>query len=159
MITIFSKPIHSGKTTELLNWSKEHNNSAGILMPDIDGQRYFFDIKTQQNFIAQCNQVENEEQKILSIGKYFFYEDAFEKANQIIIKSINSKYQTIIIDEVGKLELQEKGFHLSIKFILQNYATTKKNLLLVIRDSLLKEVIEFYKLKDYQVIQSIKELQ
>ena len=41
-IIIFSRPVHSGKTTELMQWCEQvsiKQNVAGILMPDIDGSR------------------------------------------------------------------------------------------------------------------------
>ena len=159
MITIFSKPIHSGKTTQLLKWVEKQSLCAGILMPDISECRNFYNISTKKYFIAQCIETNLVDETIINIGKYQFYVDAFERANEIIIKSIDSNCKYIIIDEVGKLELQEKGFHQSIKFVLENYATAKKNLLLVVRDSLVNKVVNFYNLKNYHIIHSIKEMQ
>ena len=38
-IFIFSRPVHSGKTTELLHWCNQQKNIMGIAMPDINGSR------------------------------------------------------------------------------------------------------------------------
>ena len=58
-IIIFSKPVHSGKTTALLEWSKEQKNIAGILMPDMDGERKMFDIRTNEIFDAECKNADD----------------------------------------------------------------------------------------------------
>ena len=60
---------------------------------------------------------------------------------------VNSINKNII--EVGKLELQEKGFHNSLKLILTELEIFDTKLVLVIRDYLMKETIIKYNLDQF----------
>jgi len=136
-IIIFSRPIHSGKTTELLQWCNEQKNVCGILMPDISGSRKILDIKTKEVFDIECTDAENTKEPLTTIGKYHFYTAAFDKANLILLDSLAQKPNWLIIDEAGKLELEGKGFYSSIKKATELYNNKEKtgNLLITGRDS------------------------
>lgn len=155
-IFIFSKPIHSGKTTSLMNWCKEKKNVKGILMPEVDGLKYFYDIEQNKIFNAEILNDSKLVDELQIIGKYHFSIAAFEKANHIIKNSTLSKNDWLIIDEIGKLELQEKGFHSSLKSILTS--SSKINLLIVVRDTLIKEVTDFYQISHFTIISTLDEL-
>lgn len=103
-------------------------------MPDINGQRMIFNITTQQTFPIQCMGT-NTNKELVSIGKYHFFADAFRKANTVLIKALSSNPQWLVVDEIGKLEMQGKGFFDSAKPIIEHYKSCDKNLLLVVRDS------------------------
>ncbi|KGE86989.1 MAG: hypothetical protein ACE362_10725 [Phaeodactylibacter xiamenensis] len=47
-IVIFSAPVNTGKTTELMNWAANRNNIGGILAPDIDGLRRLYTLRDRQ---------------------------------------------------------------------------------------------------------------
>ena len=67
--------------------------------------------------------------------------------------NIQSKENTvIIIDEIGKLELKEKGLYESLMHHLQVVRTNNFKLLLVVRDSLLDEVKLKFGVSDATVI-------
>ena len=149
-IYIFSKPIHSGKTTALLQWSK-HKNCAGILMPDINGSKKFYDIETEKYFDAECNS--DNAENLTIIGKYRFDNKAFDKANAIIIAAIAKPVDYFVIDEIGKLELDKKGFYPALISLLQAQQQLQfnVNILLVVRDSLLQEVVSFFSIEKFKV--------
>ncbi len=159
-IIIFSKPIHSGKTTELQHWCSQQQNIAGILMPDINGKRKMLDIKTKKVFEAECKDSFNKEEELASIGRYHFYTAAFQKANAIIIHALNENPSFLIIDEVGKLELNKKGFYPALQKTIAAIQDKKftANLLLVVRDSLVKEATAFFKIQEYNLIEEISML-
>ena len=159
-IIIFSRPIHSGKTTELLQWCDQQKNISGILMPDINGNRKIMDIKTREVFDIECTDAENTNEPITTIGKYNFYTAAFEKANLILVNALSQKTDWLIIDEAGILELGGKGFYPAIKKAaeLYNNKNSSGNLLITVRDSLCEEMIHFFKLGDCRVIHSLEEL-
>jgi len=71
-IYIFSRPIHSGKTTELLQWCNLQKNIAGILMPDINGSRKILDLLTKDVFDIECTDAINTKEQITSIGRFKF---------------------------------------------------------------------------------------
>jgi nucleoside-triphosphatase THEP1 len=149
-IIIFSKPIHSGKTTELQLWSNGKKNIAGILMPDINYKRKMQNIATGEIFDAEINDVATPDNQIEMIGTYVFYAAAFKKANHILCNATAQNPDWIIIDEVGKLEMTEGGFYKSVKYILENKGCHTK-LLLVVRDGLVNNVIDFFKISNYRI--------
>ena len=156
-IYIFSRPIHSGKTTELLQWCNRQKNIHGILMPDINGSRKFLNLDKKEIFDAECVDITNTNLSITSIGKFNFYMDAFEKANSILMRALNRNPDWLVIDEVGKLELGGKGFYTSVAEAIKTYADKNKkgDLLLTVRDSLCEEVIVFLNIKNYKIISSL----
>ena len=159
-IYIFSRPIHSGKTTELLQWCDQQKNVAGILMPDIDGSRKILSLQTKEIFDIECTDVINTKEPLTSVGRFHFYTTAFEKANLIIMQALNQNTDWLVIDEAGKLELEGKGFYESIvKAVdhLQDEKTTS-NLLITVRESLCEEVISFFKIKSARIIHQLDEL-
>ena len=153
-IIIFCKPIHSGKTTTLMHWCTTQENVQGILMPDINGQRMVFNIPTQQTFPIQCMDT-NTNEGLISIGKYHFFATAFRKANALLMETLSSNCKWLVIDEIGKLEMQGKGFSDSAKPIIEHYKSCDKNLLLVVRDSLVEEIISFFGINDYNLIHEL----
>jgi nucleoside-triphosphatase len=141
-IYILACEKHSGKTTALLQWIKDKENIAGILSPDINGERQFYDIEQATYFTMLAT--ENEE--TLPVGKYIFSEAAFDKANSILL-AIKNKF--IIIDEIGPLELASKGFADTLQNILQNNNYLK--LLLVVRNELVEDVVNYFSIDKKEV--------
>ncbi len=159
-IYLFSQPIHSGKTTSLQQFIQHKKDCAGILMPDIEGSRKIFDIATKEVFNIQCTDPFTTSEQIISIGKYHFYCSAFEKANQILLAALTKKQDWFIIDEAGKLELDEKGFYPALQKAIVMYTTNEVtgNLLITVRDSLVADVIVKFKITNYNLIHQLEEL-
>ncbi len=134
-IYILACEKHSGKTTTLLQWIKDKKNIAGILSPDVNGERMFYNIANGEYFTILAS----ENNETLPIGKYVFSKAAFDKANSILLE-IKNKF--IVIDEIGPLELMGKGFADTLKNILLHKKYT--NLLLVIRKELVNDLINFF---------------
>jgi nucleoside-triphosphatase THEP1 len=159
-IYIFSRPIHSGKTTELLQWCNQQKNITGVLMPDIDSSRKILDLHTKNIFDIECTDAANTKELLTSVGRFHFYTAAFEKANSIVLAALNQKPDWLVIDEAGKLELDGKGFYESIEKAIDFYSTDKVagNLLITVRESLCNKVISFFKIKRALVIHQLEEL-
>lgn len=157
-IFIFSRPIHSGKTTALLQWSNHQKNISGILMPDINGSRKILDLNTKEVFNIECIDALNTAEPLTSVGRFHFYTAAFDKANSILINALTQKPDWLVIDEAGKLELEGKGFYKSIEKASGIYSNSKvcRNLLITVRDSLCEEVILFFKIKNFKVIHELE---
>lgn len=159
-IYIFSRPIHSGKTTSLLKWCKQQKNIYGILMPDINESRKIFDLHTKTVFDIECPDALNANEPLISVGNFHFYISAFEEANHILLSALKQKPGWLIIDEVGILELDGKGFYTAIVKAVEFYSdkNSSGNLLITVRDSLCAKVIAFFKLKDYKVIDQLVDI-
>lgn len=149
-IFILSGPIQSGKTSRLFKWCEGRNDVAGILTPDVDGKRFFFDIETKNLFLMEAG--ENEE-NILSIGKYKFSKSAFELASQILSHAINKNSGWIIVDEVGPLELKGEGFSEVIKKLF--LIPSDLNIILVVRENLFDTVLQYFNIKEYSLFSEL----
>lgn len=156
-IYIFSKPAHAGKTTALQNFCTGKENIAGILMPDIDGQRKMKNIETGGIFDAEVLSIKPAAERIVSIGRYSFYKTAFEKANGIIKQAVQKGAAVIIVDEVGKLEMRKEGFYDSLQYILA-HALPQTKIILVVRDSFVEDVVSFFAIKNFKVIKNLSGL-
>jgi nucleoside-triphosphatase THEP1 len=159
-IYIFSRPVHSGKTTELQEWCAKQNNTCGILMPDINGSRKVYDIANREIFDIECSDAATTKAPLVSIGRFHFYTKAFEKANSILLHALSQQPGWLVIDEAGKLELAEKGFYPSIKEAVAMYHDEGSigNLLITVRESLCSEVISFFNIKNYTIITRLEDI-
>jgi nucleoside-triphosphatase len=160
-IYIFSRPVQSGKTTELLHWCRKQHRVAGILMPDINGSRKIFDIETGNIFDIEQTEPDTDPALLTNVGRFKFYTAAFEKANAILSGAISKNYKWLVIDEAGKLELGGKGFYQAIIEAIARFdgETGDTNLLMTVREGLCDEVTRFFRIRDYQVIHSLDELE
>jgi nucleoside-triphosphatase THEP1 len=140
-IYILIGAVQTGKTTRLLQWSSEKKNVFGILTPVVEGKRIFMDTHTREQFRMEA---EPEEKNTLSIGKFIFSKNSFEKAINILKKSMKEAEGWFVIDEIGPLELRGEGFNTIIKNILAS--DTDLKILFVIRDSIVDKAIEYYDL-------------
>ena len=159
-IYIFSVPVHSGKTTELLQRSNLQKNICGILMPDINGYRKILNINTKEIFDAACIDIINTKEPLTSTGRFHFYTAAFEKANSMLQHALSQNPNWLVIDEAGKLELKGEGFYKSVVEAAKMYGNKDKpgNLLIVVRDSLCAEVVSFFNIKNYKIITRLEDI-
>ncbi len=158
-IYIFSRPIHSGKTTKLQHWCNQQKNIAGILMPDINGCRKILDLSTYTVFDIECTDAAVTKESLTTIGRFQFYTKAFEKANSIILNALKQSPNWLIIDEAGKLELDEKGFYSAVVKAIEFYNKPHStgHLLLTVRDSLVEEFISFFGLEGCRIISRLED--
>ncbi len=154
MIYILTGAIRSGKTSALLEWCCNRNDVDGVLCPDDEnGKRYFLNIIAEETYILELD-AKTESDKIVSIGFFHFLKKAFDKANEYLVNlKEKTDYSYLIIDELGKLELQNRGLHVAAKTQIPHYIKNENiHLILVIRESLMDEVISHYKITKYSVI-------
>jgi nucleoside-triphosphatase THEP1 len=156
-IFIFSRPVASGKTTELMDWIRYERKVGGILMPDIEGTRKLAEIISGDVYEFQ---VEGPGEGVVTIGKYHFKNEIFQKAQEILLGRQRIPVRWIVVDEVGKLEIDGQGFEPAISFIIKEFkeGSRSENLLLVIRDSLLEKAVKHYALDNATVVNNLKEL-
>jgi len=137
----------TGKTTRLMQWCKQQANITGIVTPVIDGKRFFYDITTEEKRMMEAVADETDVQ---AVGKYLFSSRAFMWAESMLHLAITSAPDYIVIDEIGPLELLEKGFNNILKELLQSDI---RKIILVVRRSKVEEVIAAYHLQDVKIIE------
>lgn len=150
MIYILTGAIETGKTTTLLKWANGRKDVFGMLTPrDKDHLRFGLDVYNNRCFKMQT---ELQTGDIISVGRYRFLKSAFKKGNAIIKKALSENSAGyIIIDELGKLELQSKGLHESAILAIPKTISSKElHLILIIRESLLTPLIEKYRIVNHQ---------
>lgn len=151
-IYIFSRPIRSGKTTQLQSWIKEQLSCAGILTPDIGGKRMIFNIAANKYHPFEVDTTYSGD--VIAIGNFIFAKTAFTLGQDILERSLSQQYDWTVIDEVGKLEIEQgEGFEPAVLRLVKAFQSGKSGrLLLVIRDSLLEKAVAKYELKGCRII-------
>ncbi len=147
-ITILTGPIKNGKTTKLFGFIKNLKSVSGILSPVVNNQRVLFHIgsKTIRNFESN-----NESDITIDVGRYRFLKSSFEWGNTMLINDLKQNYNYLIIDEIGKLELKDEGFHQSCEHIWKNKELYSTNLIMVVRDYLVDDVLSKYKIDKNEI--------
>lgn len=148
-IFLLTGPVHSGKTSFLLEWSRSRSDVRGILTPVIEGRRCFMDMESGNVFLMEA---EAGEKEIISVGKYVFSKRNFDKAIEILENEINFP-GWLVIDEAGPLELNDQGFAKIIRKLIHGNDPELK-LILVVRDSLVENIINHFQfeLTTFQLI-------
>lgn len=143
-LSILTDDIRTGKTTKLLNWVRS-KNVGGFLTPDVDALRWLFDIAAEKYLPFES---ETASDLTIEVGRFSFYKSAFNYGNELIIKSFNSDFNYFIIDEFGKLELNEKGFSSGvgelINYLLKNNDACEY--IIIVREFLVEDFLEKYNL-------------
>lgn len=151
-IFILTGAIRSGKTTALTRlYTNYKGHVDGFLTPDEGGLRIFISLDTGMVIPFEVKHAFDD---IIKIGKYNFLNSTFQTAKKQLSKLINSSAKYIVIDEIGKLEIENKGFEPELGVFLKQFLQENRGqiLLLVIRDSLLDLAIEKYKLRNAQIL-------
>lgn len=154
-IYIMTDAIHSGKTTTLQQWLRNKEKStAGILTPDKDGKRKLYDISQNMYYDFEMGE-EHPVGDTLMIGKYRFSRSGFAHAQEILLRSVKEDPDWLIVDEVGRLELDSKtGLEPSLTEIVNIYKSGKPTgrLILVIRNYLVDEAVNMWGLNTDMII-------
>ncbi|GAB4146821.1 MAG: hypothetical protein Fur0015_13170 [Ignavibacteriales bacterium] len=140
--------VKSGKTTRLSEWCERQESVSGILQPVIDGKRFIKSISTGE--IRKLEISENDlSDKIIRVGNYCFDKNIIEWAKITLLadKSLNSEW--LIVDEFGKLEMDEKGLEPVITFLINDKDLREQTkLIIVVRNFLWQDFLSRYSLKD-----------
>jgi len=155
-LVIYSNPIKTGKSTSLFNWCyKQKKTIQGFIMMEVNSQKVIYNANNLQPFIYPPSTNE------IKIGSYVFDASIFSAGNAHIIDCLKqNKFDIFCLDEIGKLELQNNGWHNGLMAILEHEKQNNQNLyLIIVRDYLIENVISKYNLNNYLVINSLEKLQ
>jgi nucleoside-triphosphatase THEP1 len=160
MINIITGRRGVGKTTLLLKLVEEQKKQgsqlSGIMTPaiyDEDGNKVGFYAFDAAN--GDCWELGRSDKELdgPGYGPFSFNERGFTIANDILKKALVKDSKTVIIDEIGPLEL-EKGFGFFPVLSLISSLNQNSNLYLVIRSELIDEFIHrFISENEYKIIE------
>lgn len=153
-IYILSGEINSGKTSALQNWINRKQDVYGILTPKVEGRRCFQNVETSDQFQMEASDGET---NVLQIGKYTFSKMHFEKASSIVLNALQKPRGWLVVDEVGPLELQQKGFYKVVNVIVDNKNKELRKVL-VVRSNLVDDVISFFKIGKAEIVTDLSAL-
>jgi nucleoside-triphosphatase THEP1 len=152
-IYILTGPVRSGKTTQLQQWLATGIQAAGILTPDVKGVRMLYDIALGKYHAFEVDETYGAEK--VSIGRFLFARNTFNQGREILARPLLPQTEWMVIDEVGKLEVEQgEGWEPMVLRLVAGYKADvyKRNLLLVIRDSLLEKTLYKYDLEGRALI-------
>ncbi len=153
-VFILTGSIGQGKTT-FIQKIVENFQSKGIVVGGIYSPRVMqgettigydiIDINTNERevFLRQ-----NTAEKNMQIGRFNINLQGLQKGVKAIKNSSNTNTRIVVIDEVGRLELENNGWAKNIEELICN---SQNHVLLVIRDHFVEKVIEKWEIKNYQV--------
>lgn len=141
-IIIITGKINSGKTTACKTWinrqKKDGKSVGGILSIPVwrKGEKnayYAYDISTEESILLATTAAVS---PASSYGRFRFPRTGLDFAETVLRNACGlsggKPKETIIVDEIGPLELKEKGFASVLRELLNEYSGT---LILVTRES------------------------
>ena len=141
-ITWLSAPVHTGKTTLLqARVAARPGAYCGVLAPvDEHGSRSVLDLVSGEQRQLSCPA---DKPSAIAVGPYHFCPEAFTWARQVLARH-HARFpdRCLIVDELGKLELSGRGLAPACWNVLALRQRFDGSALVVVRDSLLSEVLE-----------------
>ena len=151
MIYILSEEIQSGKTTSLQLCTENRYDVGGFLSPDKNQIRCLMNLLTKEEIPFEIDLTSYSEE-IVIIGKFAVAKSAFDIGARWVKEHIHSdQVKFVIIDEIGPLELEDKGFSGVVQYALENIGD--KHLILVIRKNFQEKVLTKFSLSDFTILQ------
>jgi nucleoside-triphosphatase THEP1 len=142
-IFIVSGPVGGGKTTytrNLVDFFRQNNiKSGGILSERVmtDSRTTGYDIVNIGTGEREAFLREDEKCGSEKIGKFTICLKGLETGNTILTSLASPEYKMVIIDEIGLLELGDKGWADSLNYLLEK---STNNILINVRDSFVDKV-------------------
>jgi nucleoside-triphosphatase THEP1 len=155
MVNIITGEINSGKTSRLLTLYGEINRGDGFFCR----KNYIANHYAGQVIVRLTNGASTcfsckQTFKPPGWDEAYTYEDySFSRrgllfANQIAMEIVRNNTQPVFMDEIGPLELADRGFH---EMLIQ-FLHLKTDLFIVVRASCLREVINKYNISSLRII-------
>lgn len=153
-VFIITGSVGEGKTTQIqkiVDTLKDQNISiGGILSPRIieNGTTAGYDIVDITTNERAAFLRKTGDEKLPKIGSYSILSEGIT-AGYRALRNSRDNYQVIVIDEVGRLELNNEGWAENINQLIQG---SNRHLILSVRDRFMEEVIDKWYIKDYTIL-------
>ena len=151
-VFIISGTAGEGKTTFIKKLSEtfktDNISFGGILSQRVmaNSQTTGYDVVNIEIEDKEVFLRRTEEDSMEKIGIFSIYPEGIKFGIRILLRSRELRKKIIVIDEVGKLELGNKGWASCIKDLKD---ASENHLLIAVRDSLIDEVISKWQFKHY----------
>ena len=156
MITIVTGAENSGKSSFLESWFDQGKQGLGALSVKRYKKGIFYGYNLMQlpeKEIIPLNCLVNANDQIgpetLINGPFIYYQTSFLWVEERLMPRIcPGMKEPLWLDEIGKLELQEKGFNT----LLRKAIDTHCELRFAVPETLLNDVIDKYKIQEAKII-------
>ncbi len=155
-VFIITGAVGSGKTTCIKNiienFQQENISVSGVYSTRIienDNTTGYDVVNISTNKSVEFLRKEGDsfQQKI---GRFYIFDEGLKTGNDALQ---NSNSQLIIVDEIGRLELLEKGWFDSVEQIIEK---SENHLIMAVREEFVSEIIEKFKIQP-EIILNISE--
>jgi len=157
MITIITGPIHSGKTTRLVDEFSRCSNGDGFAsMKIMDGSfvEGFDLLRLSTGFAMPLARkkidLKREWNQCCSYGPYSFSKDAVDYVTETASRLMNETDVTFFLDEIGSLELADLCFNDAVLKMLES----GNDIFITVRDTNLRDVINKYGLSGARILET-----
>ncbi|WP_431284730.1 hypothetical protein ACQW02_07950 [Humitalea sp. 24SJ18S-53] len=139
VIGVFSGPIGASRTARLLELAARDRRIGGVVSPQEGATRWFRDLRDLAAVPMDAS-AEAPEEAVQIVGRFRFRASAFRWAAVRMENALgDERLGTIVLDEIGPLELRGLGFAPWLPGWIDGYAP---RLLLVVRDSVVQDVAD-----------------
>ncbi|MCK5822653.1 MAG: hypothetical protein KAG95_01525 [Bacteroidales bacterium] len=154
-IYIITEDEHKGKTTFVKNLVSKlltkGLNIQGFIAEAVINNKTLsgYNLKNLHNNEKMQLITKEQHDDWLKLGPYYFNSEGFDFGNNILSNKNITNADLIVIDEIGPLELSENGWFNQINNLL---TVNSVSMIWVVRKSIIKEVIEKWKISNYEII-------
>jgi len=150
MVFIITGGVNTGKTT-LFERIHKRQGGGGFSLPKIIVNNQFKgywikDLNTGEKTEFALTETTNG--YLHKMERFYFLPEGMAFAKSIYNKAIETEEKNFFIDEIGPLELENKGF----SHIFMDALTSFENIYVVVRESCLDDVIRKFGLKEYKLV-------
>ena len=142
-VFVLTGALGQGKTTQIQylisNLKEKEINIGGIYSPRVteNDTTVGYDIVDIRNNEREVFLRINGDRSYEKIGRYYIYPSGLQKGISALNPAVNTKNKIVIIDEVGSLELGNKGWANSIQKLVDE---NSNHILLVVRDCFTEKI-------------------
>lgn len=157
MKTIVIGKINDNKTTTMLELYKKRGTGDGFvsikhMIQDTVHSYDAMQLSTheQRLFIKRDIFYDNDFRVCCKLGPYYFSDETMAWIKETMLTLAQRGVTPLYLDEIGVLELDNKGFH----DVLKTLVSMNVDLVLSVREDLVDKIIKHYNLNDVTVIKS-----
>jgi nucleoside-triphosphatase THEP1 len=155
MVKIVTGDMNSGKTTHIYSLYKQTEEGDGFIQLKTmqDNKVHHYDIlflksKLKKKLAFHQTFYENQFKEPFYFGPYVFNQEIFFEVDRAIDMMIKDNVKPIYLDEIGMLEIKQKGYAPLLKKLLKQ----DMELVITVKESLITEVINTFNIQKYEVI-------
>ncbi len=153
MVIIITGGIHDGKTTELIRRFENYRGDGYVFIKNMSGSYVsgFDYLRLSDKRTGPLIRKDPSEEVRHWLGPYAFYERAMALIERNMVDMVKAGISPLYLDEIGKLELEGKGFCDLLKTILSELGKDQ-TLYISTRKEFLNDVIQVFGLEDAEIV-------